>query len=286
MALKEFLKSKVFFKHLLLIAASFLVLMFIVSWILKIYTRHGQEYEVPNITGLNIKDIESSEELKHFEIMILDSVFKEGVLSGTVLTQDPSEGSLVKSGRKIYITIASYSGEMIRMPLCKDKGIKSAVQTLVDAGLRVGTIMYRTGEIDNIVAEQRYKGKPINVGSDIITGEAVDLVVEVRSTTEEVTMPDILSKTEAEAEVLLWKAGLNIGRKVYQGANEPKHTRVISYSPTSRKIMIGSAVNLTFMNDSERAYKRQIEDFQQERLIEQQIEDSDTAAVQTDVESE
>ena len=50
--------------------------------------------------------------------------------------------------------------------------------------------------------------------------------------------------------------------------------------------MIGSAVNLTFMNDSERAYKRQIEDFQQERLIEQQIEDSDTAAVQTDVESE
>lgn len=275
MALKDFLKSKVFFRHLLLIVLSFFAILIVVSFVLKIYTRHGKEYEVPKIVGLNIKDIESNENLKQFKIMILDSVYKDGVLSGTIITQDPSEGSLVKSGRKIYITIASYSGEMIRMPLCKDKSLKTSVQTLIDAGLRVGTIMYRAGEIDNIVVEQRYKGKNINVGSDILTGEAIDLVVEVTSTTKEVYIPDIIEKTEYEAEILLWKAGLNIGRKVVQGKNNNGNCRVVSYTPMSRKVMIGSAINVNLMSDREKAYKRQVEDFKQSQLIEEQIDNSE-----------
>ncbi len=275
MALKDFLKSKVFFRHLLLIVLSFFAILIVVAFVLKIYTRHGKEYEVPKIVGLNIKDIESNENLKQFKIMILDSVYKDGVLSGTIITQDPSEGSLVKSGRKIYITIASYSGEMIRMPLCKDKSLKTSVQTLIDAGLRVGTIMYRAGEIDNIVVEQRYKGKNINVGSDILTGEAIDLVVEVTSTTKEVYIPDIIEKTENEAEILLWKAGLNIGRKVVQGKNNNGNCRVVSYTPMSRKVMIGSAINVNLMSDREKAYKRQVEDFKQSQLIEERIENSE-----------
>ncbi|MBR1625937.1 MAG: PASTA domain-containing protein [Bacteroidales bacterium] len=276
MALKEFLKSKIFLKHILLIVLSFFVLVFLVFFILKIYTRHGQEYEVPNITGLNIKDLVSDESLKHFEIMIMDSVYKEGAVSGTVLTQDPSEGSLVKSGRKIYITVASYSGEMVKMPLCKDKSLKSAVQTLADAGLKVGTIMYRNGEIDNIVVEQRYKGKNINVGNDIVSGEAVDLIVEVSSTTKEVMMPDISAKTETEAEIMLWKAGLNIGRKIFQGKNKDGKNRVINYTPTSHYVMIGTAVNITLMNENETAYKKQIEDFIQSKQIEEIIEESES----------
>ncbi len=275
MALKDFLKSKVFFRHLLLIVLSFFAILIVVAFVLKIYTRHGKEYEVPKIVGLNIKDIESNENLKQFKIMILDSVYKDGVLSGTIITQDPSEGSLVKSGRKIYITIASYSGEMIRMPLCKDKSLKTSVQTLIDAGLRVGTIMYRAGEIDNIVVEQRYKGKNINVGSDILTGEAIDLVVEVTSTTKEVYIPDIIEKTENEAEILLWKAGLNIGRKVVQGKNNNGNCRVVSYTPMSRKVMIGSAINVNLMSDREKAYKRQVEDFKQSQLIEERIDNSE-----------
>ena len=154
------------------------------------------------------------------------------------------------------------------------------MQSLIDVGLRVGTIMYRTGEIDNIVVEQRYKGKSINVGSDIITGEAIDLIVEVKSTTNEVVVPDILSKTESDAEILLWKAGLNVGRKIFQGTNEQKNTRVISYTPSSRRVMIGTAINLNLMNENEKAYKKQLEDFQQSQQIEEMIEENDTVIIE------
>jgi len=280
MALKEFLKSKVFWKHLLLIIASFVVLMFITSFILKIYTRHGQEYEVPNIVGKNIKEVESSESVQHFEIMVMDSVYKEGVIAGTILNQDPTEGAMVKDGRKIYITISSYSGEMIRMPLCNDKSLKTAISTLVDAGLRVGTIMYRDGEINNIVVAQRYQGKNINVGSDIISGERIDLIVEVTSTTSQVVIPNIVGKTEAEAEIMLWKSGLNVGRKIVQGKDKGGQNRVVSFSPYSRTVMIGTAINLNLMDDNGRAYKKQVEDFEQERQIEAEIQSNDTIIVE------
>ena len=281
MGFVSFVKSKTFFKHLLLILASFLVLIFITSFLLKIYTRHGKEYSVPKITGLKLQDIENSEQLRHFELMVMDSVYKEGVEWGTVLTQDPSEGSLVKSGRKIYITVASQSGETVLMPNCKDKSIKAAVHSLIDAGLRVGTIMYRTGEINGIVTNQRYRGKEINSGSDIQYGERVDLIVEVHSTTQAVSMPDILSKTENDAEVLLWKAGLNTGRRTYQGKQEAGHMRVVSFSPNSQRLLIGSAVNLTLVNDSESAYNKQIEAFKKSDKDEEPlIEENDTDDVE------
>ena len=282
MALKDFLKSKIFFKHLLFIVLSFILIITITSLILKIYTRHGDEYSVPKIVSLNINDIADDENLKNFEIMIIDSVYKEGAVSGTILTQDPSEGSLVKKGRKIYITVASYSGDVIRMPSCTDRSLKSAVQTLIDVGLKIGTVMYRTGDINYIVTEQRFNGKPITKGSDIITGESIDLVVEVNSTTAQVSIPDITSKTEQEAEIMLWKAGLNVGRKIYQGQQDASHSRVVSFSPSGKQTTIGTAVNITLMNDSEKAYRKQIESFRQNQQIEELINEIDT----TDTENE
>lgn len=284
MALKEFLKSKVFLKNLLLIVASFIVLVFIVSFILRIYTRHGQEYEVPNIVGLNFKDIESNEKLSHFEVIVIDSIHKDGIVAGTILNQDPTEGAMVKDGRKIYITISSNSGEMMRMPSCTDKSISRAVSTLIDAGLRVGTIMYRDGEINNVVVAQRYQGKNINVGSDIISGERVDLIVEVTSTTQQVVIPNIIGRTESEAEVMLWKAGLNVGRKITQGKDNGGQNRVVSFSPSTNSVMIGTAINLNLMDDSGRGYKKEVEDFEQNRQIEEEIQATDTVLVTTEEE--
>lgn len=277
MTFKEFVKTKTFYKHLLLIIASFLVLIFIVSLLLKVYTRHGSEYTIPKIEGKLLQDVENSDELSDFEIVVLDSIHKDGIPYGTILSQDPAPGSIVKSGRKIYITVASFSGEIVEMPNCKDKSLKSAVQALVDAGLRVGTIMFRVGEIPNIVVEQRYKGTTIQAGKDIQSGESIDLVVEVSSTTASVRMPDILSKTESDAEVLLWKAGLNIGKKTYEGKEEQGHTRVVSYSPTQRTVMLGTAISLNLVNDSQAKYKQELDNFKEENT---EVEVTDSSKVE------
>ena len=49
MLLKQFLKSKSFFIHLGLIIGSFILLLVISFFALKLYTRHGKEYIVPDL---------------------------------------------------------------------------------------------------------------------------------------------------------------------------------------------------------------------------------------------
>lgn len=266
MALKEFLKSKLFFKHLSLIIGSFLLLLVIMSFVLKIYTRHGKEYEVPNVVHRMLSEVENDGSMDKFEIVIMDSIYKEGVAYGTILSQDPNPGSMVKKGRKIYLTIAASSGEIVQMCNCRDLGLKSAVQALVDKGLKVGTILFRTSEFKSspIVVEQRYKGQSIKPGTDIQSGERIDLVVEVSSTTATIRVPDIIGKTESDAEILLWKAGLNVGSKNYEGDRDEKHTRVASYDPISRTVTIGTSISLNLYNDTSRKYQREVDNFNEE----------------------
>ena len=116
MSFKQFVKSKTFFIHLGLIVASFLLLLVISFFVLKIYTRHGQEYIVPDIEGKVVSEIEQMSEMKYFDLVVIDSIFKEDTPSGTILSQEPVADSKVKKGRKIYVTVSSLSGDELNMP--------------------------------------------------------------------------------------------------------------------------------------------------------------------------
>lgn len=283
MAVKEFLKSKLFFKHLLLIILSSFALLVIAKFVLKIYTRHGYEYEVPNIVNKVLSEVEGSEDLSKFNIVIMDSIYKEGVAYGTILTQDPNPGNMVKKGRKIYVTIAASNGEIVQMCNCKDLGLKSAVQALVDKGLKVGTILFRTSAFKStpIVVEQRYKGQVISPGTDIQSGERIDLVVEVTSTTEFVAVPDIIGRTENEVEILLWKAGLNVGSKNYEGDRDETHTRVAYYTPVNKNVIIGTSISLNLCNDTSRKYQKEMDRFREDFKKQEIIETSPTTEEET-----
>lgn len=285
MRLRDFLKSKLFFKHLLLIVLSFFVLLFLVMQLLKIYTRHGKEYEVPKITEQSLQDVLSNKEMSLFDIVVLDSIYREDLEAGTILTQDPNPGSMVKRGRKIYVTVVAFSGEIVKTPVCVNVSLKTAVQNLVDKKLKVGTLMFRSADIEGngFVVEQRFKGQSIKTGTDIQSGEAIDLIVEVPSTTAVVKIPNILGKTEKEAELLLWQAGLNVGFKQYDGEKDRDKMRVVSYSPLSNTATLGTSISLNFMSSSKKKYQREIDEFNREKnkkaeeeRINQQIEEQIT----------
>lgn len=243
--------------------------MIIANCLLKVYTRHGQEYIIPNIVGKKVDDIVQADSLKHFEVYIIDSVFKDDLPNGTILSQDPVFGTRSKDGRKIYITVATSNGKIISMPNCVDKSIKTAVQLLCDNDLKVGTILYRQGEFDGLVVSQLFGGKPISAATSIQSNESIDLLVEVTSTTASVRIPDILGKTQAEAQRLLWRSGLNVGKCTFKGAQDRNHTRVAGYTPTTSRVIIGTAINLDFINDTESSYRSTINAFRNEQQQEE-----------------
>jgi beta-lactam-binding protein with PASTA domain len=269
MSVKDFLKSKSFFINLGLIVISFFVIILLIFFSLKIYTRHGKEYIVPDISGRLIQEIEQMEEMSPFNIVIIDSIFQEETPFGTILSQEPVANSKAKKGRKIYLTIASFSGDDIDMLSCVDMSLKLAVQTLTDVGLRIGNISFVQGNISNIVVAQQKNGKQIRQNTKVKRGEVIDLVVEMTESQTTTNMPDILGKTEEDAEKMLWAAGLNVGKKEFEGKKEKYHSRVVSYQPTFQGLTLGTTVSLYFVNDTKNNYKKLKRDFEEQLILEQ-----------------
>ena len=180
--------------------ASFFLLLVIAFFLIKQYTRHGSEYTVPNIEGRLLSEAEQMEEMSNFNVIVIDSIFQEDSPAGIILSQEPIADSRVKKGRKIYVTITSETGDEL--------SLKTAVQSLTDIGLRIGNISFRPGDISNIVLEQRQNGKIIRQNAKVKRGDVIDLLVEIDVNNSTTNMPDILGKTEVEAEKMLWAAGL------------------------------------------------------------------------------
>lgn len=271
MSLLEFLKNKIFFKHLGLIILSFLVLVFIAFQLLNVYTRHGKEYLVPNIEGMAIDQAKALSEMSNFDIIILDSIFSPHEEPGKIITQDPKADSKAKKRRKIYLIITSNNGEKISMPDCTDQSVRAAVNILVNRGLRVRKLIFREGAFPNLVVEQIYKQKPIYEGTMISKGEEIDLIVEMNQSNTTTNIPNILGFTEQEAERKIWEASLNVGRKSFEGQKDISRSKVVSFSPAIKSLTIGSTVNLYFVNDTKPNYSERLKSFK----IEDNTEEND-----------
>lgn len=181
----NFLK-KPLIKHLLLGLASLIVLIIIISYVLRFYTRHGEAYELPNFEGMTMEQIDNSGDASKFEMIVIDSVFVPNKPKGSVHTQDPPAGSSVKSGRKIYVSTVAYGMPKVVMPDLSDLSLRQATNTLENIGLEVGDVIFKPSEFHNVVYEQIYEGRQILSGTEIDQGSKITLVVGRDSSIEEV----------------------------------------------------------------------------------------------------
>lgn len=272
-------------KNLGLMAIVFLVILIIAFVLLNLYTRHGAEYIMPEIEGTYINDVKDVEGMEHFEVVVIDSLFTPGEKAGKIVSQDPQAGSKIKKGRKVYVVITSSTGEPIPMPNCKDLSVRSAVDQLTNAGLRVGKFIFNVGDFNNVVVGQRHNGQPINEGEQIKRGEEIDLVVEMSSDVYTTTIPNIIGLTEPEAEKKLWESALNVGKKTYEGNKDIIHSRVVSFSPNSSSVTKGTTISINFINDTKPNYKERVKSF---KVIQPPViqEESPTNEINTDDDDE
>ncbi|MFW6275835.1 MAG: PASTA domain-containing protein, partial [bacterium] len=156
--------SKAFAKHLGIIVISGVIVIFLIFQGLKLYTRHGKAFEVPDFTGLTEKQLSHLIEKNKLRYAIIDSVYIEDSPPGVVIEQTPSPGSLVKKNRNIFFTINSWTPEKIKMPDVIDYSIRNARVMLESFGLEIGELSYVPSEYTNLVLGQHYKGKPIEPG--------------------------------------------------------------------------------------------------------------------------
>lgn len=163
--------------HLLISIVGTLLLLLILFLLLRIFTRHGKEFEMPSFLGESAQELTQQGKSKDFIFVVTDNLYENGATPGSVLKQDPAPGEKVKKGRKVYLTVASSEPPTIKMPELHDISLRQAQIILESQGLILGNVIERPSPYENAVLEVLYKGHAIHSGTAIKTGEKITLVV-------------------------------------------------------------------------------------------------------------
>ena len=173
----EYIKSKVFFKHIAIALVSLFIVLWALFKLLAVYTHHGETAEVPDFKGKAISELENFVEGKNVDFVIIDSIYDPKEKSGIVVKQDPEAKSLVKHNRVIYLYVTSTQAPQIAMPKLVDRSTRQAIFMIESYGLKVGSINEIAGDCNGCVLKQFFNGKEIIPGAPIKKGSKINLMV-------------------------------------------------------------------------------------------------------------
>lgn len=267
MGLKQFLKSRTFFKQLGLAVLITFILVWIVTLLLGSITHHGEEITVPDLTGIKIEELNNYLSDRGLECEIIDSIYDSKGKKGTVANQDPYANSKVKSGRTIYVTVIAKLPEQVTMPDLKDLTLRQSVAMLETYGLKIGKLEYVKDIARNAVLKQKYKGEIIEPGTQIEKGSSVDLVIGRGEDSQKTSVPFLIGETRDDAIRLINEYGLNVGDENYEEGADTTNAKVYKQSPyhtTKETISLGSAVDLWYKSGKKFDFKAYIKKYKKD----------------------
>ncbi len=250
-----FLSSRIFLVNFAKLVALSLGLFFLVNFMLRCATHHGESVQVNDFTGMHLQDASRQARDKGFEFVVIDSVWIEGKPSGIIIQQDPKPFSQVKEGRKIYVTVTGSPGKVILPPFSEvsydfdryasrlsNLGVKAVVKERVfDAKQAPNTILYLY-----------YDGKKVTEadvkqGFEVMMGSTVEAVVTER-TSNQLDIPDLVCKTYEEALFLLTSLNFTLG-EVFEDetVTDPSTAYVYRQEPAVQPgvlVTVGTQFNL------------------------------------------
>jgi len=249
MSFLGFLLKKKFYIHLGISIILTIVLLMVVISLLKVYTRHGDAYVVPDLQGLMHNRLFEIEDTRVFNFVVTDSVYDNSLLPGSIIKQNPSPGSKAKEDRTIYLTVVSYTPKMSIMPELKDLTVRQAVTTLRTSGLKIRRLIYVPHFAGNSVLGQFYRDDTLLAGTEILEGSEIDLVAGLgRNTLSRV--PFVVGLTRDEARGALQISSFNVGHEHYLESANPIHSRVYRQYPAWNEQMFpGDSVTLYFRSE-------------------------------------
>lgn len=169
----------------------------------------ANDVQIPDLTKLTIEQAqEKANELK-LKIEVQEEKYHLEIPEGQIIEQDPSyqENYKIKEGSTIKV-IVSKGQEIVKMP--KAVGLKrdEAIKLLKDTGLdvEVKEEYSDTVERDIVIKQETEDGKEISQDEEIPAGSRI--IIYVSMGIEQVEVPDLSGKTEAEAKSAITSAKL------------------------------------------------------------------------------
>lgn len=149
---KEFFgkfKSKYLWGNLLAMALTVVLLCVGVKFGLDIYTHHGEGVPVPNLTGMTFNNAAHLLDSNGLRIVVSDSGYNKRLPADCILAQSPGEGTSVKKGHTIYVTVNSPSSPTVTIPdIIDNSSVREATAKLTALGFKLLEPKVVTGEKD------------------------------------------------------------------------------------------------------------------------------------------
>lgn len=266
----NFLCSGFFWKN---IGVAFLIMLFVLLITLislRFATRHGEEIEVPDLTGLYIEEANVVLQERGIVGVLIDSTYVKDKRPGEILEQNPQKGSLVKKDRRIYFTINSKIAKTVPLPDLSDVSFRQGKAVLESLGFMVSEVIYQPSEYDGLICSVLYNEKEVATGTPLVDGASLILVVGKNGNLEIVPIPLLQRLTLQQAQMLLSSSGFALGNVHYDG-NEPitpeeeRLYKIYQQSPEANvSLLQGKQVDVWLTMDSEKIYEEPESEYEEE----------------------
>ena len=199
-------------KFLLIPLIALVVLFFLAdSVIMPKIVRHGEEFPLPNVVGMSMTDAVAMFNEVGVELEIAGEEQSPDLPEGTVITQTPTAGSMVKKGRRIK-TIISAGRKMVTVPDMIGFSQRQTELKLNEAGLKIGSFNWTSS--DSLPVNVLVYSVP-SAGSIAPKGTPVNLYFNRGAQTNVVFVPQLVGMSLDEAKYVIDSLGLNISKVDY-----------------------------------------------------------------------
>lgn len=257
MSITNFLKSREFVKHLIAAVIVIIILLLGTMQGLKKYTRHGQSNAVPDFSGLTVTELDELTRESNLKYEIIDSVYVDDALPGTVVDQEPEAGFKVKENHVIYLTINSNQPEKVVLPKLTDISFRQVQVLAENCGIEIGNITYEPSEYNDLVLRIEQDSVEVFPGNFVLKGSKIDLIVGREGGNEDTFLPDLSGMNITEAKQMLTAAMLNTGVIIYDATVLSSEDSLISVvwkqypsQKNTRLISLGTSIDLWFTTDT------------------------------------
>lgn len=191
--------KKILINVLLMFVAAIVILWLATVW-LGVWTRHGDTIAVPAVKSLSYSSAFEMLDADGLKGIIADSVYDTRTQPGTVIEQNPKAGTIVKEGREVFLTINAFSPKMVTLPSLTDISLRQARSIL--EGLDIKKIEERRvpSDFQDLVIAVRYKGSRLMPGARVPVNAVIEL--EVGEGITEMETDSVSADTAVQAETL------------------------------------------------------------------------------------
>lgn len=178
MSLLKFIKSRQFVISFISAIVILLFLGFIALQSLGIFTKHGEEISLPDLSKMKVEQAEQKLNAMGLELIVLDTIdFNKDYPALTITYQDPIINSKVKEGRKIYVKVNAKGYSSVRLPNLNDRTFRHAVALIESLGLQKGEVHYTPHLAKDVVVQVEQDGRLLREGDKVLKNSKIDFLL-------------------------------------------------------------------------------------------------------------